>query len=412
MDAMIPPDDAEAQHRAELLELANRNATAILAGLTGAEALRDFAGFAAELVGARYCAVGVASFGGDSLDEFVTYGMTPATEEKIGTRPHGIGVLGILLNRTTPLRLDTLSDHPASVGFPANHPPMQSFLGIPIRHNETLLGSIYLTEKDGGFTETDEVTIQAISMHLAVAIRNLQLLKRQRTLVAGLIAAQEEERRAVAYDLHDGLTQYVMAAQMHLSAFRRAVDAGQIVIDSPALREMFDLGMSYLRDSVVESRRLINGLRSLALDDMGLVGALEQLVQEEKARASWSEANYSHNVGGERFGTALETAIYRVAQEALTNARKHAAATTIEVWLLRESRGGVDWLTLDVRDDGKGFVPEAFPASAAHIGLHGIAERVRLLQGEWKIESAPGAGSVLRVQVPIFVSAEGEMHGT
>src|SRR5207248_1955468 len=157
-----------------------------------------------------------------------------------------------------PLRVDDLGQHPESVGFPPNHPPMRSFLGVPIRRGETVLGSLYLTDKEGGgaFTEADEAAVQALGAYAAVAIHNLQLLGRQRALVSGLIAAQEEERRAIAYDLHDGLTQYVMASHAHLESFKRAYETGN---RERAEREM-DQGLRYLKEAVVESRRLVNGL--------------------------------------------------------------------------------------------------------------------------------------------------------
>lgn len=366
----------------------------ILASLTGEEALQQFAEAARLLIGARYCAIGIARASGEGLEEFLTAGLTRDQEVLIGAKPHGVGILGLLLEREAPLRLETLSSHPSSAGIPANHPPMESFLGVPIRFDKTVLGSIYLTEKASGFTEDDEQTIQALSMHLAVAIRNWQLLKRQRALVAGLISAQEEERRAVAYDLHDGLTQYVMAAHMHLAAFQRGYGKDD---------EDLTLGLKYLKDAVVESRRLVNGLRSLALDDMGLAGALAQLVQEEKARAGWAEADFLHNVEGERFSTPLVTAVYRVAQEALTNARKHAQAQSVQVTLLREND---HVLTLSVSDNGQGFAPEKTSADDKHIGLHGMTERVRLLQGMLQIESAAGAGTQLTASFPVQMHQE------
>lgn len=204
-----------------LRAVADQIATEILASQTGVEALQQFAEAARQLIGARYCAIGVARADGDSLEEFITAGLTDEEHKRIGPKPRGTGVLGLLLQQEKPLRLDRLGEHPSAAGMPPNHPRMENFLGVPIRHAQTVLGSLYLTEKPSGFAEADEVMIQALSMHIAVAIRNWQLLKRQRALVAGLISAQEEERRAVAYDLHDGLTQYVMAAQMHLEAFRR-----------------------------------------------------------------------------------------------------------------------------------------------------------------------------------------------
>ncbi|WP_395142807.1 GAF domain-containing protein, partial [Armatimonas sp.] len=145
---------------ARLRGVADRIHTEILASQTGEEALQQFAEAARQLIGARYCAIGVARAGGESLEEFLTAGLTPSEMEAIGAKPRGVGILGLLLQRETPLRLEKLSQHASSAGIPAHHPPMESFLGVPIRYDQTVLGSIYLTEKPGGFTEEDERTIQ------------------------------------------------------------------------------------------------------------------------------------------------------------------------------------------------------------------------------------------------------------
>ncbi len=124
---------AQTKNRMVVLETANRVALDILAQRTGIEALRHIADAARTLAGARYAALGVARPGGKGLREFVTVGLSAEEETALGARPHGLGVLGLLLERNAPLRIDVLGRHPASVGFPANHPPMTSFLGVPIR---------------------------------------------------------------------------------------------------------------------------------------------------------------------------------------------------------------------------------------------------------------------------------------
>jgi signal transduction histidine kinase len=387
-------------NRALVLETANQVALDILGRRSGVEALRHIADAARMLSGARYAALGVARADGKSLQEFVTVGLTQAEEAVIGPRPRGAGILGLLLGRTEPLRIDDLTAHPASAGFPPNHPPMKSFLGVPIRRGDTVMGSLYLTDKQGAdnFSEADETAVQALGAHAAVAIHNLQMLSRQRALVSGLIAAQEEERRAVAYDLHDGLTQFVMAAHAHLESFRRAHEMGS---EEKARREI-DRGMSYLKEAVIESRRLVNGLRTLALDDLGLAGALEQLVADEKARAGWEDADLIHNIAGRRFDKTLETAAYRVAQEALTNARKHAHTRRVRLLLLAASDGSSERLTLEIRDWGKGFVPELHESGPAHVGLQSMIERVHLLEGDYELVSAPGEGTMIRAVFPIL----------
>lgn len=391
-----------------MLEMVNRVALDILASRTGIEALRRIVETAKMLVSARYAALGVARADGPGITEFVTTGMTQEEESAIGPRPQGIGVLGLLLTRNTPLRIDALSAHPAAVGFPANHPAMQTFLGVPIRRGDVVVGSLYLTDKEGGssFTEADEAAVEALGAYAAVAIHNLQLLSRQRALVNNLIAAQEEERRAVAYDLHDGLTQYVMASHAHLEAFKRAYAVGKI---ERAEREL-DQGMRYLKDAVVESRRLVNGLRSLALDDLGLAGALEQLAEEERTRAGWQEIDYLHSVAGARYSKTLETTVYRVAQEALTNVRKHARASHVRLSLLDtvDPDSQQRQLILEVRDWGEGFAPEQTERSEKHVGLHGMAERVQLVNGTFTVESAPGQGTCIRaVFIPLAPEPEG-----
>jgi signal transduction histidine kinase len=252
--------------------------------------------------------------------------------------------------------------------------------------------------------------VAALGAHAAVAIQNLHQISRQRRLVGGLFAAQEEERRAVAYDLHDGLTQYVMAAHARLEAYRRARDAGR----AERAAEHFDAGLRYLKEAVVESRRLVNGLRALALDDLGLAGAVEQMVNEEKERAGWQDVEFVHNVAGRRFDRAVETAAFRVAQEALTNARKHAQTERVRVSLVAQEkviggeRSGEETLTLEVRDWGKGFVPEEKTGDAGRVGLVSMGERVRPLGGAYELRSAPGEGTVIRAAFPAIEPAEEE----
>lgn len=413
MESYSPESANEARQRALVLETANRVALDILAQETGVDALRHIAEAARALVGARYAALGVANPNGDGLEEFITAGLTPSEEAAIGPRPRGLGVLGLLLKRTEPLRIAYLSTDPASVGFPANHPPMNSFLGVPIRRGDTVLGSLYLTDKEDGqlFTEADADAVAALGAHAAVAIHHARLLSRQRALLSSLINAQEEERRAIAYDLHDGLTQYVMAAYAHLEAYRAEITERQEAEAKGEYEEETDnlaQGVKYLKEAVVESRRLVNGLRALALDDLGLAGALEQLLREEKQRAGWQHTDFLHNIAGRRFDRTLETTVYRVAQEALTNARKHAEANRVWVVVLLEAGtpGVGTRLTLEVRDWGRGFRrEERVAADGPHgFGLHGMIERIHLIGGTHELGSAPGEGTRVFAVFPVDIS--------
>jgi signal transduction histidine kinase len=401
----------EAATRSLILEAANRVALDILTSQTGAEALRHIAEAARQLTHARYAALGVARPDGTGLQEFVTVGLTPEEEARIGPRPQGNGLLGLLLQRSEPLRVDTLAEHTVSSGFPPNHPPMDSFLGVPIRRGDIVLGSLYLTNKENGgsFVEADELAVQALGAYAAVAIHNWNLLSRQRALLRGLILGQEEERRTVAYDLHDGLTQYVMASHAHLETAWRVQEAGD---HEKAVREMTK-GMSYLQHAVVESRRLVNGLRSLTLDELGLAGALEQLLQEEKMRAGWEETQFVHNIDQVRFDITLETTAYRVAQEALNNARKHARTNRLHLILLLRAEPSLEKeaLQLEIRDWGVGFIPEEKLQQTDRVGLHSMSERVSLLGGTYKLESALGKGTLIRAEFPALKRNDDEFQG-
>jgi PAS domain S-box-containing protein len=231
---------------------------------------------------------------------------------------------------------------------------------------------------------------------------------RQRSLVRALIAAQEEERRRIAYDLHDGLTQYVMASHAHLETFRHAHETGRM---DRAATEL-DHGIQYLKEAIIESRRLVNGLRTLALDNMGLGGALEQLLNEEKVRAGWSEAILVNYVTS-KLDKVLTTALFRITQEALTNARKHARADRVRIMLLENAAPkSVDsHITLEVRDWGRGFDTTVPIDTNAHVGLQSMQERARLLNGTLSLQSMHGSGTVIRAVFPVIRPTDTESSG-
>ena len=132
---------------------------------------------AAHVTNAQYAALGVIDRAGTGLERFVTYGMTDEVERQIGDPPHGRGILGVLISDARNLRLHDLSEHPRSVGFPPGHPPMNTFLGVPIVLRSVAYGNLYLTEKDGGgdFTDEDEELVSLLAAQAAVAVENARL---------------------------------------------------------------------------------------------------------------------------------------------------------------------------------------------------------------------------------------------
>jgi signal transduction histidine kinase len=220
----------------------------------------------------------------------------------------------------------------------------------------------------------------------------------QRLLTHRIITALEEERRAISFELHDGLTQYVMSSFAFFDSY-----ASDILQAEIPLAEDLQKGLKYLQDAVVEARRLVNGLRSLALDELGLVGALEQLLNEERERTLWDDAPLFVPSPIPRFDPMLETAVYRVVQEALSNIRKHAATRRVAVTLtmIQSNDDSKRLLQIEVRDWGKGFAVSERRTKYDHIGLNSMAERVYLLQGNIRIESQPGEGTRVIAEIPI-----------
>jgi signal transduction histidine kinase len=164
---------------------------AVSSGLELETTLHRIVQYAADLVDARYAALGVLG-PGDRLSEFVHVGIDEATRATMGDLPHGLGLLGLLIQDPRPVRLTDLTQHPASVGFPPNHPPMRSFLGVPIRVRGEVFGNLYLTEKRSGeFTEDDEIVVQALAAAAGGAVENARLFEESRRRQRWLEAAAE-----------------------------------------------------------------------------------------------------------------------------------------------------------------------------------------------------------------------------
>ena len=164
----------------------------VTSGLELDETLRTIVHTAIELVDAQYGALGVR--GPDhELVEFIYEGIDEAMRERIGHLPEGRGVLGVLIDDPKPIRLDNISKHAASVGFPANHPPMQTFLGVPVRIRDEVFGNLYLTEKAGGlpFSEDDEVLVQALAAAAGIAIENARLYEQSKARQSWIEATRD-----------------------------------------------------------------------------------------------------------------------------------------------------------------------------------------------------------------------------
>jgi signal transduction histidine kinase len=531
-----------------------RTGVAITSELSLDALLQRLVEAASELTGARYAALGVIDDSGSELERFLTTGIDTETHAAIGELPRGRGILGVLIREHAPLRLHNLGDDPRSVGFPPNHPPMGTFLGVPIHLRGVAYGNLYLTEKAGGedFTDEDQELVELLASQAAVAIENARLyeaatgwskqleslnevgnalatetdLDRLLDLVArrlrelldarlvtvllpsgddqlrfaavagdrgeltgatmtrstsksgrvlerrqservdsvlddpdvdheamrligastglwvpllvrgraiGVLAAhdklgadvrftdtdlrlaetfaaraalavdlseriardslrrvvegQELERRRLARELHDETGQALTSILLGLKALEeRSKDPAS----RAATEELRELVVSTLQDV----RRLAVELRPSALDDFGLVAALERLA-ESFAEQTGISVDFQTALAGERLPEEVETALYRIVQESLTNVVKHAQARRVSILLARKD-GAVKAV---VEDDGQGFDPAEQTDDG--YGLMGMRERLALLGGRLEVESGHDGGTTIAAEVPV-----------
>ena len=274
-------------------------------------------------------------------------------------------------------------------------------LCLPIRAHSTTIDILEVYGPES-LAESEVVSIIAsLATQAASALENArlyrQLVERERQLqdvVETLLTAQEKERRRVAYEVHDGLAQMVASTHQHLQAFAHSWKP-----QSAEAREELDQLLDLVRQAVGEARRIIANLRPTALDDFGLEAAI-RLQVEETRREGW-QVDYEAHLGNERLPDSVETTLFRIAQEALSNVRKHAQVSEVRIELRRGERD----VSLLVRDQGRGFRLAETSARRAgpgeRVGLSSMRERVALLDGNLEIQSQPGAGTAVFAEIPL-----------
>jgi two-component system, NarL family, sensor histidine kinase DevS len=515
--------------------------------------LREVVTSAVALAGARYGALGVIDPSGEHLEQFITVGIDDETRALIGNEPRGQGILGALIRDAQPLRLSDMSEDPRSSGFPPGHPPMKSFLGVPIVLRGHAFGNLYLTEKrEGEFTDQDRELVELLASQAAVAVENARLYDASRrwtrqldslnevgtalmrelelprllevvatrlrellaarvvlidlllpdgrlrvegaagenaerllgmvspdgskshhvlsrgrservdsaledpeihpegeaqlldlqsglwvplalrgemlgviavadklgrdprfsdedvrlaeafaTRAAGAVAltrrvsrdtvramlqAQEAERSRLSRDLHDQTGQALAALLLGLSAARRAETLDE------ARAALFDLD-GLVREALADVRTIAVQLRPAALDELGLAAALERLASTTSERQPFAVTVTTTLGHGSRLPAEIETAVYRIVQEALSNATKHSRASRIDISVVARA----DAVVATVEDDGDGFDPATVHPD--RLGLAGMRERAALHNGHVHIETQPGGGTVVRAEL-------------
>jgi signal transduction histidine kinase len=215
-------------------------------------------------------------------------------------------------------------------------------------------------------------------------------------MVEKVVVAQEEERRRIAHEVHDGIAQLIVSAKQH-------VDTARDVATNDPARASRETGRAAqrLERAIIETRRVLQALRPSAVDSVGLVEAMRLALDEAGQEAGWS-TRFVDRLGDARVPPAVETAAFRILQESLFNASRHARSTSVEVELSRRER----WLHLEVRDDGVGLDGDPGPASGRGLGLAGMQERARVLGGTCRIDSGRGCGTSIRVALPLGAGSD------
>jgi|HubBroStandDraft_6_1064221.scaffolds.fasta_scaffold20879_4 signal transduction histidine kinase len=343
---------------------------------------------ARSLVGARYAALGVPDEG-DSFAEFVVDGMSAEQWQAIGPLPRRHGMLGVLLNEGQPERLADIRADPRFEGWPAAHPDMSHFLGVPVRDGDRVLGIIFAANKipaaaaSRGFTARDEEILSLFAAHAAIALTNARLYERSREL------SVLQERSRLARELHDAVTQKLFSIRAHARA--AAVLAARDPADLARVRSEIEVIGTLGAEAHAELRAVIDGLAPPDLEAAGLAGSMRSYVVLAGRAYGIPVAFAAADLPA--LGTPVEAALYRVGQEALHNALRHAGAGSVRVALSRTSRRVV----LEVADDGHGFAPE-LPSGG--LGLASMRERAAAAGGALTVRSGP-AGTQVRMTVPI-----------
>jgi two-component system, NarL family, sensor kinase len=217
-------------------------------------------------------------------------------------------------------------------------------------------------------------------------------------LMEKVVVAQEEERRRVAYDLHDGVAQLLVSAKQHLDTC-----ADMSAVAAARASQELAMGLDRLGQAITETRRMLLALRPAPIDEAGLVAAARESLEQAAQETGWS-VGFTENLNGLRVSAAVETALFRILQEALANARKHADASRVDVTLRREG----DWLVLEVRDVGRGLPAGAAALDGRGLGLSSMRDRARLLGGICTVRSQPGEGTLVQARLPLRPGAVDE----
>jgi signal transduction histidine kinase len=327
---------------------------------------------ARDLVGAPYAAIGIPD-GRGGFRRFITSGMSDELIARIGPLPRTHGLLGAMLQDSASFRTDDIRDDPRFEWWPREHPEMDTFMGVPIVAKGEVLGAFYLTSKGGGFSDADQQLTEVFAAHAAIAIDNARLFERSREL------SVVEERNRLARDLHDSVAQTLFSLSLTAEAALNRNGANEEV------RKVGELA----KEALAQMRSIVFELRPA---DLAADGIVATLVKHSDVLSRVFGQQIDVTVTSESaLDPDIELELFRIAQEALSNALKHARASRIEVFV------DLDDNRLEVRDDGVGFDPGDQLVRSKHLGLTSMEERAAEIGATLTIDTAPGVGTTIGV---------------
>jgi signal transduction histidine kinase len=336
------------------------------------------------LVGAQYAALGIVDADG-VMERFITAGIDGPTRARIGALPRGHGFLGLIVRENRSFRIPDIAVDPRRHGFPPHHPPMHSFLGVPVTVKGRSVGNLYLTNKTGAdeFSEEDQALVETFAVHAGIAIENARLHEQVQRL------AVVDERDRISKDLHDGIIQNIYAVGLSLE------DVPELVRDDPdEVERRVERAIDSLHLTIRDIRNFIFGLRPELLIGTTLINGLVAIVEEFRHNSMIDVELHVGDVSVEPDPTTTGH-LLGVVNEALSNVARHSGASRATVFVDSRDPSGLE---LVVQDNGHGF-DASTSGAIGHQGLTNMRSRMASIGATIDITS-DATGTIVRVHRP------------
>lgn len=386
--------EAEVHRRSEQMAALHKAALTLTKEIDLSTVLQSVVDEARTLVEAQYGALGVLEEEGNYIDQFIVSGITPHQRALLGPPPRGHGLLGALIKTGEPIRVPKISEDPRSVGFPPNHPPMRSLLGVPISFQGEILGDLYLTDKLGpagqvtAFSEEDQQLLEMFATQAAIAIKNAQFHRQSQQLTL------LQERDRFGMDLHDGVIQSIYGIGLMLEEAQNRFEA-----ESEGGKDLISQAIEGLRRTIHDIRNYIMDLRPQRFQGRDLGAGLAELARELRAHSFLSIDIQVETEDLTRLSPEQTVEILHITREALTNVRKHARASQVDIHVTSRP----DVLKLTIIDNGIGLEPNP-AANGSGNGLHNMQERAQALGGKILFNRIESGGTCVQLEIPFIPS--------